>query len=81
MNAMSRIVFAIERIALLAVMAVPAQLGIVRRHLLPQLQALYICAERNDDARGFMARDDGHTGAEFATMDVQVCAADAAGFD
>ena len=81
MNAMSRIVFAIERVALLAVMAVPAQLRIIRRHLLPQVQALYICAERDDDARGFVARDDGHAGGEFTSMDVQVCAADAAGFD
>ena len=81
MNAMSRIVFAIERVALLAVMAVPAQLGIIRRHLLPQAQALHICTERNDDARGFVARDNGHAGAEFSSMDVQVCAADAAGFD
>ena len=81
MNAMSRVVFAIERVALLAVMAVPAQLSIVRRHLLPKVQALYICAERDNDARGFVARDDGHAGGEFTSMDVQVCAADAAGFD
>lgn len=81
MNAMSRIVFAIKRVALLAVIAVPAQLGIVRRHLLPEVQALYICAKRDHDARGFMARDNGHAGAEFTSMDVQVCAADAAGFD
>ena len=81
MNAMGGVVFAIERVALLAVMAVPAQLGIVRRHLLPQVQALDVGAERDDDARGFVARDDGHAGAEFTGVDVQVCAADAAGFD
>ena len=67
---MGRVVFAIERVALLAVMAVPAQLGIVRRHLLPEVQALDICAERDDDARGFVARDDGHAGAEFTGVDV-----------
>ena len=81
MNAMGGIIFAIERVAFLAIMAVTAQLGIVRRYLLPEVQALYVCAERNDDARGFVARDDGHAGAEFTGVDVQVCAADAAGFD
>ena len=81
MNAMSRIIFAIEQVALLAVMAVPAQLGVVRCHHLPKAQALYICAERDDYTGGFVARDDGHAGAEFTSMDVEVCAADAAGFD
>ena len=81
MNAVSGVVFAVERVPFLAVMAVPAQLGIVRRHLLPEVQALYVCAERDDNARGFVARDDGRAGAEFTGVDVQICAADAAGFD
>ena len=81
MNTMSCKVFAIEQVALLAVVAVPAQFGIVRRYLLSQAQAPHLCAERNDDARGFVARDNGHAGAEITIVDVQVCAADAAGFD
>lgn len=81
MNAMSRIIFAIEQIALLTVITVPAQLDIVRCHLLLKAQTLYICAERDDYIGGFVARDDGHAGTEFTSMDVQVCVADVAGFD
>ena len=70
MNTMRRKIFAVEQIPLLAVMAVPAQLGVVRRHLLPKTQVLYISAELNDNAGGFVARDNGHARAEFAGMDV-----------
>ena len=80
-NTMRCIIFAVERIPLLAVMAVPAHLGVVRRHLLPDMQALYISAELDDDARGFVARCHGHARAEVAVVDVEVGAADAAGLD
>ena len=70
MNTMRRKIFAVEQIPLLAVMAVPAHLGVVRRHHLPDLQALYISAELGDDAGGFVARDNGHARAEVARVDV-----------
>ena len=70
MNTMRRKVFAVEQIPLLAVMAVPTQLGVIRRHLLPEIQALYISAEFDDDAGGFVARDNGHARAKFAGVDV-----------
>lgn len=59
----------------------PAQLDIIRYHLLPKAQTLYICVERDDYIGDFVARDDGHAGTKFTSMDIQVCAADAAGFD
>lgn len=81
MNVMSRIIFAIEQIALLAVITVPAQLDIVCCHLLLKAQTLYICVERDDYIGDFVARDDGHAGTEFTSMNMQVCAADLVGCD
>ena len=70
MNTMRRKIFAVEQIPLLAVMAVPAHLGVVRRHHLPDFQALYISADLDDDAGGFVAREDGHARGEVAGVDV-----------
>jgi hypothetical protein len=64
-----------------AVEALPTQLAVVSADPLPHLEPLHILAHARHDADGLMARDQGKLGQKLALVDVQVGAADAAGFD
>lgn len=82
MHAVRLEVLAVQRLPLAAVVAPPAQLRVVGRHLVAQREgALDRAADGDDDAGGLVAGHDGHARVEVAVVDVQVGSADAAGFD
>lgn len=74
-------VFAEQFFAPTAIETFAAELRVVRTHPFPNLEALHVPARRRDDTDRLMARDEGKPGQELALVDVQVCAADTAGFN
>ena len=74
-------VLAEQQLATATVEAFATQLGVVGTDSFSELEALDVLARGGDDADGLVAGDQGELGQELAFVDVQVRAADAAGFD
>lgn len=81
MDAVRGEILAEEQLPPLAVVAVTAQLGIVRGHFVADAQTLHRVSDRDDDSRRLVARHDGHFGRKIPVVDVEVRAAYAAGLD
>lgn len=74
-------VLAEQDLATTTVEAFAAKLGIIGDNSLSQFKAFYILAHGCDDPDRLMTRDEGKLGQELALMDMQIRAADSAGFD
>ena len=61
--------------------ALAAEFGIVRTNPFSDLEAFHVLSQGRDDTDGLMAGDEGKLGEELALVDVQICAADAAGLN
>ena len=81
MHPVSPEAFTVQQLPSHTVVAVAAELCVVRRHLLSQLKRGNIGAERDDEATGLVTRDNRHQRAEFASVDMEVRAANPAGLD
>ncbi len=74
-------VLAEEQLATAAVETFAAKLGIVCTHSLADLEAFHVLPHGCNDTDGLMARDERESGQKLALVDVEICAADAAGFN
>ena len=61
-----------QQLALATEMALFAQLGVVGRHFVADVEALHCAADLDDDAGRLVARDHGHVGQEVAISNRQI---------
>jgi hypothetical protein len=78
---MSFKVLAEQQLATTAVEAFTAELGVVCTDSFSNLEAFHVLAHGCDDTDGLMAGDERELGQKLSFVDMQVCAADAAGLD
>ena len=70
MYSMSLVVLAVQQLAFSAVMAIPAELRVISRHFVSNLEAFYQLAHLNHDAAALMSSDHRDGGIEIAIMDM-----------
>ena len=81
MDTVGQEILAVQRLALAAVVTVAAELRVVGRHLVTNLESLNVASNLDDETRGLVPGDDGHARIEISIVDFQVGPADSARFD
>lgn len=80
-DTMSLEVLAEQQLATTTVEAFTAEFGIIRTDSVSEFEAFHALSHACNDTDGLMAGDEGEFGEKLALVDVEVRAADAAGFD
>lgn len=70
-----------QQVATTAVEAFAAEFGIIRHDSLSLLEAFYVLSHAGDDANALVSGDEREFGQELALVDVEIGAADTAGFE
>ncbi len=81
MYTMSFEVLAVEQLAFSAVMAISAELRVIRSNFVSNLEALYRLADLDNDAAGLVSCNHRHCRVEIAIVDVKISPTDTARLD